>query len=352
MYNNQNPIGFPTNKYGPFGYNDNNLNRQHIPSNVYPPQKGLSGSGFGNYQPLTTNQMRYMNGNISHSDFNQAFQQPNPLIERMDYTNKNNLIHNNVGHKVLDEHIVEYRINIDSLDRDIRIYPNPFKFTVKFNPPAGGTVRHSNIKQGKHISRRERFTGPPQPHINKEFKNVKYIKLDNIILPQRAKIIKDNDKFILDPTSNLTNDRFVMLVIDEINPHTRTYCTYDGGERIDPITGKTFTPPCPFAHILTKNIIGENFFFGEPYYGSLIFINSQLGNINTLSIKLCDSNGILLDFENLFTFEDLEEAKNNGTPIPITDIRHPLNPKLQNHISFIIGVVEAQQNTDTKFGQR
>ena len=300
--------------------------------------------------------MKYLNNNTTQADFNKAFQPTAPLIERMDYRNKNNILHNNIGHNVLDEHIVEYRVNIDSLDRDIRIYPNPFQFKVKFNPPAGGTVRHSNIKQGKHTSRRERFIGPPQPHINKEFKNVKYIRLDNIILPQRVRIIEDDDddgKFILDPLSKLTNDRFVMLVVDEIKT-SRIYCTYDGGDRTDPVTGKTFTPPCPFAHILPKDIIGKIFYSGEPYYGSHTYINSQLGNITTLSIKLCNSHGMPLDFENLFTWADLEDFKrnNDGKKIPTTDIRHPLNPKLQVHISFVIGVVESQQNTHTKFGQR
>jgi hypothetical protein len=36
-------------------------------------------------------------------------------------------------------------------------------------------------------------------------------------------------------------------------------------------------------------------------------------------------------------------------PISTSDIRHPLNRRLQVHVSFIIGVIESQINTNTKF---
>ena len=63
-----------------------------------------------------------------------------------------------------------------------------------------------------------------------------------------------------------------------------------------------------------------------------------------------DCYGKQLKYENILSHEDLEEFEfKNGEEFPITDIRHPYNKKIQNHISLIIGVVEAQVNTNTKF---
>nr|QBK88476.1 MAG: uncharacterized protein LCMiAC01_01530 [Mimivirus LCMiAC01] len=346
------PNGFPTGKYGPFGHNDNNLNKRRVPSNRYPPKVGLSGSGFGNFQPISTYQLNHMSNNKTMANFYQAYApQPSaPLIEKMDYTNYNKLLHNNVGDIVLDPHIVEYRINIDSLDRDIKTYPNPFDFRVTFSTPSSGVVRTESIKNGKLIFRREFFHGPPKPHINKSFKNVKYVKLDNIILPQFGNIIEnDKGKFVFDTVNTLVDDRFIMLVVKEIICKNRIYCTYDGNTRFDPSVDKTFIAPCPFAHILPKDVFGKFFYSGEPYYGNKIYKSSTLGNIGSMTIKLFNSFGKPLKFDNLFTHNDLVAAEQDGHPIPLTDIRHPLNFKIQTHLSFVIGVVESQISTDTKF---
>lgn len=336
---------FPSGNFSPFGYNDNNFNRQRFPSNIYPQNGGMSGNPMNNFNPLSTNGVKHF---TKHSKFNNAYKRYNQIIEPIDYINKNEVLHNNIAENVLDEHIVEYRINIDSLDRDISVYPNVFDFKVKFNPPGGGMLRSEAIINGKLESVNEYVSGPPTPHINKEFKNVKYIKLDNIILPQYSNIIVENGEVDYDPESFLVDDRYIALVIRELDCN-RIFCTSDGNIRMDSNTGDIVTPPRPFAHIFPDKLLGKNYYTGTPYYGSKIYKNSLLGNINTLTIQFYNSCGTLLKYDNQFTAKEIAQSKIEGTPIPISDLRHPLNKLSQVHLSFIVGVVESQINTNTKF---
>jgi hypothetical protein len=230
---------------------------------------------------------------------------------------------------------------------------------VKFNPPSGSTVRTEVHKEGKVVAVNDFMSGPPKPHINKEFRNVKYVKLESVILPQFSDITEDDDtedtedtddeiQYKLDPDSFLVNDRFVSLSIKELE-HNRTYCTVDSGVRLDANTGKLITPPRPFGLIFPDKLLGKVYYLGTPFYASTIFDNSLLGNLTQMTIQFYDSCGSKLKFSNLFTFDDLVNAEKNGNPIPMSDIRHPLNKRIQIHLSFVIGVVESQVNTNTKF---
>ena len=138
--------GFPTSNNPPFGFNDNNFNRNTFPSNQRN-WANSNGNPCGNFNQMTTN----MQKNMGINKFPNSHVPNQPIIETIDYTNYNELTHNNVAPDVLDEHIIEYRINIDSLDRDISVYPDPFSFKVKFNPPSSGTVRTEILKNVQHL---------------------------------------------------------------------------------------------------------------------------------------------------------------------------------------------------------
>ena len=47
---------------------------------------------------------------------------------------QNNTLYNNLNKDLLKESIIEVRLNIDSIDRDIEIYPNPFDYIVNLGP--------------------------------------------------------------------------------------------------------------------------------------------------------------------------------------------------------------------------
>lgn len=348
---------FPSNSlYSPSGFNDNNFNRMSMPSNIFPMNGGMSGNYVGRFNPITTNAQHNMNAN-SATNFNKAFEQNSPMIERIDYNNKNNVIHNNIGDSVLDEHVVEYRILLDSMDRDIKYYPNPFSYVVKFAPTSASVFQHEEYinPKKKDLGTKTvttRFEGAPNPVINREFKNVKYIKLENIILPQYCQIQKNkHGNYEFDPYSHLMSERFVQLVIKEINCE-RVYATFDDVTRYDSLNDKNYTPSRPFAIVIPDKTLGCNYYSGTPYYGSKIFKNSLLGNIGQMSIQLCDSEGIPLKYDDMFTYDELEEYEfENNEPLPVTDLRHPYNKRTQPFISLIVGIVESQINTNTKFDQ-
>ena len=89
-------------------------------------QPTSGGNPFGEFNSISTNSMANQNIN----NFNTAFRSNGPVIEKQDYRNRNNLIHNNINENLLVEQIIEYTLNIDSMDRSLTAYPNPFNFSV------------------------------------------------------------------------------------------------------------------------------------------------------------------------------------------------------------------------------
>ncbi len=329
---------------------DNNFNKRKVPSNVYPAHGGMNGNPFDRFNPLTPNSMAHMSNNNNFANFGKAYKEHDNIIEKMDYINKNHTLHNNINDTVLDEHIVEYRINIDSLDRDIKTYPDPFSFTVKFNPVSSGTVRTEVLDKGKFTVVNDYFHGAPGPHIAKEFRNVKYIKLDTAVLPQSKKFVLEDGKVTPDRDCMLLDDRFVVLVIKELDDATgtRIYSTSDDGIRIDD-DNRTVTPPQPFGLIFPDKLVGRMFYLGTPYYSSRVFNSSQLGNIKQLTIQFYDSSGKLLKVDDIYSYQELKRYELENDPVPVSDPRHPLYKNFQVHLSFIIGVVEPQVSTVTKY---
>lgn len=319
---------FPNANYPPYGYNDNNFNRQSFPSNNYPDYSS-DGNPMAHFKPVTTNS----NHQYNQSKFNDAYKQNTQIIEPPNYKNNNNLLHNNVAEQIMDENIVEYKIIIDSSDRDIRTYLNPFSFTVKFGANAGGIVKSKKNTNNEYIE------GPPQPYINKEFKNVKFIKLDTIVLPKCT--INEHNYCTLD-------DRYISLCIDEIDNNT-ILTTGDNNSRYDESTNKTYNAPKPFAIIFPDKLVSKTHYTGTPYYGNKSYKSSNLANIRSMTIKFTDSYGKPLSINNLYSFDKLEMEKDNGNEIFLSDDRHPLNKKYQLSFSLIIGVVECQIATNTKF---
>jgi hypothetical protein len=334
---------YPKNYPATGGYNTNNANninyidtaptQRVIESNMYPLSGQNNANPFGNFKPVSTNTRTTMNGKWSNFDINRssngstnnplsentAFHQNKPLINTINHKNNNHLIHNNIDENVMDEHIIEYRINIDTTDRSITAYPDPLHFKVIFNPPSSRPDKDGIV-----------FNGPPEPHILKEFKNVKYVKLDNIILPSYSKTIDNGSGIhIVDKTAtgvNLTNERYLFLSIKEIN-NTFTFGTNKSNED-------------SFAKIIPDKTIGTKFYTGTPFYGNKLFKNSHLGNITTLTIDIFDSRG------NKVLIDGLDTSIENKV-----DARHPLFPDFQMSMSLIFGVVESQINTNTKFEQ-
>jgi hypothetical protein len=347
---------------------------------------------MGGYRPMSTGQ--------SYNQFGNAYQAQQQLINRPDYINAGNLMHNNMGDKILDTNTVEYKVFIDSVDRDPLFFPDPFKFVVRFRP------------QERSFVNGEEFTGDPAPHIPIEFRNVKYIKIVHNVLPLYSAIMKSSDAadvrttvsvetqatasrslntdisdaawtdilteigaaanypgYSLDSSSansKLLDDRFISLKIKEIQ-----------NERLTVGTNNAIISS--FGFLIPDKAISTNYYITTPYNSTRIFQDDELMNLKRLTIDYYDSFGSRLEYkiynvdsfaggidfddstklttEKLTTYETLSVTiigDNAGTysvnvTIPTTDVRHPLNKTTQNNLFLLIGVKEPKLNRDVQF---
>lgn len=120
-------------------------------------------------------QFKSSNYSNNYSNLNDAFSYSNQLIEKSNFTNTKQTLHNNLNDNLLSENVVEYLVNIDSDDRKIETYPDPFYYTVSFR--SSGKEIYKNFK-----NQEVELPETPAPVITRAFKNVKFVKLDHIIL--------------------------------------------------------------------------------------------------------------------------------------------------------------------------
>lgn len=235
---------------------------------------------------------------------------------------------------IINENIVEYKINIDSLDRDIDKYPNPFNFVVSFDAPGSKCITEE-YRKGKNIEfKKKYYVGANGPSINRSFRNIKYIKLNSIVLPQYSKYIIDDDVIIPDKKKCLLNDRFVQLMIPEFtNNDGYIYSTSDNSTRyVETCNGtKGFNPPQPFGIIFPDDVLGKVYYNGLTHNVKREYRESNLGNLNKMSIKFYDSYGLPLVYDHF---------ERNVCECSIDNIKNPLHKDLQVYLSFTLGIVE------------
>ena len=82
------------------------------------------------------------------------------------------LLYDNMGSNYIQEGGKEISLKLDSKDRDIKVYPNPFSFRVVFNP-----MGKSWDQEGREIK------GTPRPYCDRVINNVKTIRLEYLTLP-------------------------------------------------------------------------------------------------------------------------------------------------------------------------
>lgn len=321
---------------------------------------------YNSYQPSSTfssmdNNSRSYNQNFR--DFGQynvetSFKQ-NKVIEKMpDNKYQQNTLYDNLNENLNKETIQEFRLNIDSMDRDVTLYPDPFEYTCIFGPVVNSgldsTIQRIEAKNAlknevRKINKKQNPTNPVRaseldfsddmliidtnpnilinydntlkriynPYITRSFVNVKFIRLDNVVLPRFNKVIINsnwnyctscygnscfscyannptvsitddyqrvksemikNDRYIPDDNhlGPLFTDRFVLVGIKEIENNQNL--------STNQINESSFT-------IFPDKYMGLLYWRGSPYYAVKIFKDSLLGNINKLSFKFYDSFG-------------------------------------------------------------
>jgi hypothetical protein len=91
-------------------------------------------------------------------------------------------IHSN-GRTMRDfiDRLVQYGINIDSADRGLIAFPNPFQFNITFNPANAGYTIDSN---GNKVAN----SATSDITIQRKYKDIKYLKLETVTLPNNYTI--------------------------------------------------------------------------------------------------------------------------------------------------------------------
>lgn len=235
------------------------FDQSSISSSGYPNQTGLTNavnqqkqfvSNYNSYKPLSTfdtpestNSANLENlRNFSQFGIEKNFETQKPIMFMPDTKNKHETLYDNLNDNLLKESIKEYRLNIDSIDRDPRIYPDPFNYIVSLGPVTNSGInssvartdlkqdlrselknqkkKHLNIKKN-YLEQEERryqeltnndltdsiqseifvFDNPNaikeytvnlersfNPYIIRDFKNINYIKLDCAVIPKYTSI--------------------------------------------------------------------------------------------------------------------------------------------------------------------
>jgi hypothetical protein len=368
-----------------------------IPQSGFATQAALEGGVAAQQQYINNNNQFMPNSTFNRPennssklenlrDFNQNsfkdnFTDNKPELYMLNTKNKHNTLYDNLNEELMKETIQEVRLNIDSYDRDISIYPNPFNYVVTLGPVVNSGInatvvsrpsmkqelkenlKKNDKKYSKHFNPGNKnnpnnpnnplfknpefesdltnlnpndpnnplnsieitsnaflFTSPElivdytnnlkksyNPYLNRNFDNVKFIRLDAGILPKyntvkinhewspcrknnyQRKNIKDefdrlkdttllNSRYIPDEFSeyNLQADRFVQIYVKEIRTNQNL--------GTNPVTDKSFV-------LVNDKSLGILYWRGIPYSAVKTYRDSLLGEIYKLSVEFYDSWG-------------------------------------------------------------
>lgn len=255
---------------------------------------------------------------MSQFNLQQNFKETKPILMNQDMTYKHNTLYDNMNSNLLSETLTEYRLNIDSIDRNIEIYPDPFKYEVKFAPVLNSTNPLTDdyildtedtliysTNPSLLISYTDKLKRSYDPFITRDFSNVNFIRIDNLVMPRFHTLVINDDwkyckkcksNFIKDDFERLSDivlssqryipdieacgvlytDRFIMLKIKELN-NGRNLATNNKNSQ-------AFT-------IFPDRYQGIMYWRGNPYYAMRTWSDDGLGNITKLSFEFFNSWG-------------------------------------------------------------
>lgn len=274
-------------------------------------------------------------------NFRETYAQPTTLIDRPDFINRGNMIHNNVGPNMLSEHVIEYKIHVDSSDRNTDNYPSPFKMKVTFG------LAKSTL----------------EPLITRKFKNTKYVTLDSIILPRTIAI--DTSKIntsppVLYPTDSsypttapnaassklnlLSNHKYIVVRITELSSEKNLGTS----NLLDKDT---------FAFI-PDVLLGLDSMLWKPMHNNrVIYQNSMLCNISSLTITILDEFGSQIKLVDETGRNIIGTSMTNSVSDYINYVKNNslidsiiyTNNVTQVTLNFTFGVIENELNTLTNY---
>jgi hypothetical protein len=231
-----------------------------IPQGGFATKEGLEGDigarqqyidNYNNFMPSSTfarsenNSSKLENlRDFSQNSFKDNFTDVKPELFMLDTKNKHNTLYDNLNDELLKETITEIRLNIDSHDRDIEIYPNPFEYVVTLGPVVNSgnnptVVSRTNIKQELRENQKNNskkysknfnpgnFNNPNNPLNEELFKGV---TIENEAITNYSTSLNPNDRNNPLNSIQITADAFIFdspeLIVDYTNNLKKSYNPY------------------------------------------------------------------------------------------------------------------------------
>ena len=314
----------------------------------------MSFNNFTNF----TNPSHYTVGKINsrqnNSNFSDAYNPAQTLIPQRDGKNYGFAVHNNLNDNIITEAITEYTLYVDSADRDIETYKNPFVFAVSLGGAGSNMINRSRYvgNNGALQFQTTSCTGVPPPRIDSDFKNVKYAKVKYLTLPRTIiyQYIEDlSGNLIYSPVilggTILGNYRYLIMRIKEI-ANNNMYATNDN------IKNDCFILYRDSNYI---DAINDIWIATQPIK---IFYDDDLRNLNKLTIEIFIPPTPQTIPCALQPLRIMQVDNSSGTPtnVPMPfEILNGLNPKsdffskyglnVLPTMEFELGVYENQMNT-------
>lgn len=240
----------------------------------------------------------------NYNNFQQAYTPNTTLINPQKFDNKNELLHNNVESNLLNELYIDYTVHVDSGDRDIVAYPNPYNFVLNF----GGSG--------------------PQPIIDKKFRNVKTVNIDKIFFPKYIGYDLSGTEYVGSVTL-ASRYRYIIVRIKELD-NNRMYST------------NNYVRDDSFVMYNDKTLGDQNTSIWTALSGERMYQKSALKNINKFTIDIVDPKG-----DSIFP-----TWNNNGIheKISYTELTNVLTrDQYEFQIHFIFSILENELNTKPNF---
>ncbi len=266
----------------------------------------------------------YINGlNNNYRDAFQGGMYGTMYMGNPDYVNPMNNLHNNIGDRVMLEQTFDNKIFIDTTFKDYSKHPEPFKFIVKFNSTDPTTKIVSINIDDCTYSYSKYIDGETEIVFDRIFKNVKYVNVNAMILPNCIDYKTLNDGSYAPCGKKLANAayKYLILKIDELK-NGRCFSNNQS-------LGKEF-------FIMKKDDdASHNNQIWIPIYKNIGFFDSQLKFVDRLTVEICDDKGkrlcTTLDGKNYDFFADYRKIIDM-----INHLKHLNTNQTTNHTTATI----------------
>ena len=220
--------------------------------------------------------------NETYGNYNNSFKggmSGNVLIKQPDYSNKDNIFHNNVGDRVLYEQVVDNKIFIDSTIRDYSRMPDPFMFIIKFNGIEPTTNNISISIDNHQYSYQKYIEGDTNIVIDRIFKNIKLITINTLMMPNylEYKTTEDGSYDNIGRRLPKTSNKYLILKINELN--NGRFFSNNKSFGKESFIMKMNDDVCVF---LNRWI---------PFSDTVYYNNSQMRTLDKLTVEICDDKG-------------------------------------------------------------